>query len=162
MTVLLNPRLWIAMILAAVLAFTHLFVYRAGKAVVNAAWQTEQLHIKDALAIDLESARKAEFQTSEKSAELRKKSDEQVADVNNRLADALARLRERPERPSADTENVPTPACPQPAGCTGKGLYEGDAEFLVGVAADASKLRVALEGCKAQYESARVQSLKAP
>lgn len=36
MMALMNPRVWAAVALAAVLAFTHAFVYRAGKAVVQA------------------------------------------------------------------------------------------------------------------------------
>jgi len=36
MTALLNPRVWLAIALAAALAFSHFFVYRAGKANVRA------------------------------------------------------------------------------------------------------------------------------
>lgn len=36
MALLLNPRVWFAIALAAILAFTHLFSYRAGKANVRA------------------------------------------------------------------------------------------------------------------------------
>jgi hypothetical protein len=38
MLALLNPRLWIAAALIAVLAFSHFFVYRAGKANVRTEW----------------------------------------------------------------------------------------------------------------------------
>jgi hypothetical protein len=39
MLALLNPRLWIAAALMAVLTFSHFFVYRAGRANVLTRWQ---------------------------------------------------------------------------------------------------------------------------
>jgi hypothetical protein len=39
---LLNPRLWIAAALAALLAFTHFTVYRLGKSAVRAEWNEEK------------------------------------------------------------------------------------------------------------------------
>jgi hypothetical protein len=38
MMLLLNPRTWLALGLAALLAFTHLTVYRAGRHAVRSAW----------------------------------------------------------------------------------------------------------------------------
>lgn len=38
MFALLSPRLWLALGLAAALAFSHIFIYRAGKATVTNEW----------------------------------------------------------------------------------------------------------------------------
>ncbi|MBK5203838.1 MAG: hypothetical protein JJD98_00065 [Polaromonas sp.] len=38
---LLSPRLWLALALAAVLAFTHVFAYKSGRAAVRAAWDAD-------------------------------------------------------------------------------------------------------------------------
>jgi len=43
MTALLSPRVWLALALAAVLALTHSFAYRSGKANVRAAWDAEKV-----------------------------------------------------------------------------------------------------------------------
>lgn len=45
MAILLNPRVWLALVLAAFLAFTHFLAYRAGRAAVRAefdAYKTAQ------------------------------------------------------------------------------------------------------------------------
>ena len=43
MFALLNPRLWIALALAGVLAGTHFTAYRSGRAAVTANWDVERL-----------------------------------------------------------------------------------------------------------------------
>lgn len=43
MTALLNPKVWLALALAAILAFSGLFIYRAGKANVRSQWDAEKL-----------------------------------------------------------------------------------------------------------------------
>lgn len=40
MMAFMSPRLWLALGLAAVLAFSHAFIYRAGKATVRADWDS--------------------------------------------------------------------------------------------------------------------------
>ena len=42
MLYLLNPRVWIAAIVVAVLALTHLSAYRVGRAAVRTAWDKER------------------------------------------------------------------------------------------------------------------------
>jgi cell division protein FtsB len=48
MFALLSPRLWIALALAAVLAFSHFTAYRAGKNAVRVAWDAERIEQRDA------------------------------------------------------------------------------------------------------------------
>lgn len=50
MTALLNWRVWAAVALAVVLAFTHFTAYRSGKAVVRAEWTAEKLKQTEQLA----------------------------------------------------------------------------------------------------------------
>lgn len=52
MLALMSPKLWLAVLLAAVLAFSHFTVYRAGRAAVRIQWDAQKL-------VDAESARKA-------------------------------------------------------------------------------------------------------
>jgi len=52
-TALLNRRVWLAILLAGGLAFSHFTVYRAGKANVRSAWDAEKL-------VQLEAARNDE------------------------------------------------------------------------------------------------------
>ena len=46
---LLSPRLWLALALAGMLAFTHFTAYRSGKANMRAAWDAEKLMAQEAL-----------------------------------------------------------------------------------------------------------------
>lgn len=55
MLYLLNPRVWIAAALLAVLAGTHLTAYRSGRAAVTAAWEKEKA-IATAKALEAEQA----------------------------------------------------------------------------------------------------------
>jgi hypothetical protein len=43
MLALMSPKLWAAVILAAVLGFTHFTVYRAGRAAVRTQWDAQKL-----------------------------------------------------------------------------------------------------------------------
>ncbi|MGJ7613944.1 MULTISPECIES: hypothetical protein [unclassified Variovorax] len=52
MALLLNWRAWVAIAIAAALAFSHFTVYRAGRAVVRQQWDRQ-------IAVDAETARKA-------------------------------------------------------------------------------------------------------
>ena len=60
MFALLSPRLWIALALAGVLAFTHGMAYRSGKANVRAQWDKEHAELTTAALIASEAARAKE------------------------------------------------------------------------------------------------------
>lgn len=62
MTYLLNPRVWLALALAAVLAFTHFAAYRSGRAMVLAEWNSELTKIAEQVAQAEAAARKKEHQ----------------------------------------------------------------------------------------------------
>jgi hypothetical protein len=83
--------------------------------------------------------------------QLRRDNDEQVRAMRTRLDAALMELRNRPPRPA--TTSTPTTRFDEaPKGCTGAGLYEPDASFLIREAARADEIRAAYIQCAAQYE----------
>jgi hypothetical protein len=76
--------------------------------------------------------------------QIRKEKDAQIASINNSLADALIKLRERPSR-TQDAANG--------QGGTGVSLSAEDSIFLEREAARADILRTALSACYGQYDS---------
>jgi hypothetical protein len=85
-----------------------------------------------------------EIQSQEDTDKIRKVKDEQIANINSQLADALISLRSRPNR-SQITSNG--------QGGTGLSLSAEDGSFLEWEAARADRLRSALEACYAQYDA---------
>ena len=57
MFALLSPRLWVALALAAVLAFTHGMAYRSGRGAIQAKWDKEHAEITAAALTASETAR---------------------------------------------------------------------------------------------------------
>jgi hypothetical protein len=76
--------------------------------------------------------------------QIRKEKDAQIAAINNNLADALIKLRERPSRADSGSSGQ---------GRTGLSLSAEDAAFLDREAARADILRAALDACYKQYDS---------
>ena len=91
-------------------------------------------------------AEDAEFLIREASRadQIRKDKDAQINAINNQLANALIELRNRPSRTNQSSNNGQSG--------TGATLFAEDAEFLIGEAARADKLRTALTACYAQYD----------
>ena len=75
---------------------------------------------------------------------IRIQKDAQIASINNSLADALVKLRERPGRTQASSNGQ---------GGTGLSLSAEDATFLDREAARADILRSALSACYQQYDA---------
>ena len=76
--------------------------------------------------------------------QIRKEKDVQIAAINNSLADALIKLRERPSRTQGTSNGQ---------GGTGLSLSAEDGTFLDREAARADILRTALDSCYKQYDS---------
>ena len=76
--------------------------------------------------------------------EIRKAKDAKIADINNKLIDAVSELRKRTSRPTEVSDNGQS--------CTGRSLYSEDAIFLIREAARADVIRTALEACYNQYD----------
>jgi hypothetical protein len=85
MLALLTPRFWIGLALAGLLAFTHAFVYRAGRAAVRAQWDADvTMRMNDALVA--EKAARAKEQ--DLIAKNQKVSAAYAAEKKRRVADA--------------------------------------------------------------------------
>ena len=100
-----------------------------------------------------QKARAVEVELQGKAAAIRRTKDAQIHSLGLELSESLQRLRNRPERPAAS--DVPAVAGTGGNACTGAELYKPDAEFLVGLAASADRLRIALQSCQAAYKAAR-------
>ena len=95
-------------------------------------------------AEQIKLVREAEENHQALADQIRKEKDAQIASINNSLADALIKLRERPSR-TQDAANG--------QGGTGVSLSAEDSVFLEREAARADILRTALSACYAQYDS---------
>ena len=95
-------------------------------------------------AEEIANAREKEHQIQDATDQIRKDKDAQINSINNQLANALIELRNRPSRASKVSVNGQSG--------TGATLFAEDAEFLIGEAARADKLRAALQSCYAQYD----------
>ena len=99
MMALLSPRVWLALALAAVLALTHGFAYRSGKAKLRAAWDAEKvIQLNDQKEAErenrnIESARANNVIVAQNAAVLRNRSLQADAvgarSESQRLCDAL-------------------------------------------------------------------------
>lgn len=152
MAILLNPRIWLALALAAALAFGGVFCYRAGKANVRADFDKYKIE-QSAQAVKAEVAARAKEQEWQASADATTKAkDETILNINARLADAVGRLSDRPARPASGGVPANTSVV---ASATGAGLYREDGRFLAGEAAAAATIAAERDACYAQYESLR-------
>ncbi|RYF30744.1 MAG: hypothetical protein EOO23_04445 [Comamonadaceae bacterium] len=90
-------------------------------------------------------ARQIEQRRGAMQTEITEAKNAEINSINRRLADALERLRNRPDRLPIDPV-----AC---KGATGAELSGPDAGFLEREAARADSLRAALSACYKQYDS---------
>ena len=87
---------------------------------------------------------KLEHQYQEQADKIRKEKNDQIANINRSLSDAISQLRSRPSRAQQAGNGQ---------GGTGATLSAEDAEFLVREDARADQIRVGLESCYKQYDS---------
>ena len=107
--------------------------YRYGQKIKQGEWDADRLKLQNA-AIQLKEAWNADI------AQQKQAQADEVAGINARLADALERVRKRPER-------LPEPARATCEGATGSELSRPDATFLEREAARADEQRAALSAC---------------
>ena len=111
MLALLNPRVWMALGLAAALILSHGMAYRTGKAVIRASWDAERSEQAIALAKANEQARAKERAQQAKvteaidAANTRAKKSQAAAAAARRVADSL-----RDDLDTART-NLPGASC---------------------------------------------------
>lgn len=150
MTILLNPRVWIALALAAVLGFTHFSTYRMGKAVVRAEWDKDKAaRVAQAMAAE-QAARAREQQLVAE----RQKAEEVYVQQKRKAAAAVAgalteldRLRDELAAPGGRACKDPA----APAGAYGGAGLESDllghcATALVRMAQEADRLETVVVG----------------
>lgn len=152
--ILLSPRLWIALALAALLGWSHLTAYQAGRDRVQARWDVAKASEAQQRASDLEQALATQRGLQAQIDTLRREARNEVARINRNHALALDGLRNRPQARATDSSGVP-PAAGSGVGCTGQGLARPDAEFLIWFARDAARLQSALDQCRAGYQAAQ-------
>ena len=154
MITLLNPKLWLALALAAILAGAGWWAYGKGADSVQVKWDAVEKErsdqsakvAADALALTKDLQASADTQQKVK--------DAQIAKLNRSLAAALDGLRNRAPRPGPGS--LPgDPAAAAGPGCTGAQLYRPDSEFLTRESARANRLLADLQQCQTQYNAAR-------
>lgn len=123
---------------------------------VQQQWDHQMARTAEEMARQQAKAREAERQLQLEADRKLKEKDREIAALARRSAALADSLRDRPEARLAPAD-VPQ-AAGAAAGCTGAGLARPDAAFLVGFAADAARLQLALDQCRAGYQAAK-QSL---
>ncbi|MDR7094163.1 hypothetical protein [Hydrogenophaga laconesensis] len=120
--------------------------------------QAIKLEMADQRANASENARHVEagFRAKERAnaqtmADIEKKARDEQKALSDQLAAAHRELRNRPERPTGDAMSKSPSG---QLGCTGAQLYRQDLAFLLGEAARADGLRIALSRCQAAYDEA--------
>ena len=131
----LNPYVLIGAAVALVISFGSGFGlgHKLEKAKFD-AYKLEQSEI----------TRQKEAEHQAATDQIRKDKDAKIADINNKLVDAISELRNRSSRPAEITSNGQS--------CSGRSLYAEDAIFLTREAARADIIRSALEACYNQYD----------
>jgi hypothetical protein len=152
-------RLWLYVGAAALLAFgawqTYEAGYESGRAKVQGQWDAERADTLQAQANEQAKAIEREKQLRAAIAQQREEHRREIDRINAGHRELVDSLRERAEA-RAGAGGVPEGAAAG-VGCTGEGLARPDAEFLAGFAADAARLQLALETCRAAYNSVKDQ-----
>lgn len=133
--------LWIGTLFGAVI-----FGYIHGREQVQAEWDSEK-----AATVTAQRTEEAALQAS--MDKLREDKNRETTKLRRTVAALTDSLRDRPERPAGATSAPGDGA----AGCTGAGLYKPDGQFLVGEAARADQIRLALIQCQKAYQDASGQ-----
>ena len=159
MTAFFNPWVLLTFVLAigAAAGGGYYKGNTAGKAEVQAEWAKEKAEQYAEYAKGHEAARAREQEMQAAADKLRREKDAQIRDINARATALANSLRDRQDRPTAQSSAVSgtTAVGPTAAGCTGKELYRPDGEFLAREAARADELRILLKQCRDQYETIR-------
>lgn len=156
------PLIGFAIVLAvAGLQTVRLADEQADHAKTISTYATQRTNAAEALTKAIDERRALENRIATAIHLNREKDRDQIAALTLR-ADALARsLRDRADRPIATDVSKgggnPAAAGPGAGIGTGLGLYRQDGEFLVGEAARANRLRIALAACYRDYEVARAE-----
>ena len=155
---LINPRIWVALALAAALTglawWTYDAVYDRGAASVQKRWEADKLAVAQAQVEALAKVNATAKNLQIQADTLRRTKNAQIDRLNTELASAVNSLQNRPPRPSSDS--VPSVATVGAAtSCTGAELHREDAQFLTRESDRAERLRIDLGQCQTAYSAAR-------
>ena len=152
----MNPYFIAGSVVAVVLAYGvgHWQGDDAGQAKVNAQWDKERAEQMAAFAEAQRQAREKEQALQQGADNLRMEKEREIKNINARATALANSLRERPDRPSAESGAVSGSACAC-SGASGAQLARGDGEFLARYSADAARLSIELDKCVKQYEAVR-------
>jgi len=151
----MNPYFIAGSVLAVMFAYGagHWQGDDAGQAKVQAQWDKEKAKQMAEYAENMRIAREKEQALQQGADNLRQEKDREIRNINARSIALANSLRNRPERPAEGSPVSSTAsAC---SAATGAQLARGDGEFLTGYAADAARLKAALDQCVKQYETLR-------
>ena len=152
----MNPYFIAGTVLAVVCAYGtgHWQGDDAGQAKVQAKWDREKAKQMAEYAENMRLAREKEQALQQGADHLREEKDREIRNINARATALANSLRDRPDRSTTESGAVSgtAGAC---SGATGAQLARSDGEFLAGYAADAARLKAALDQCVKQYESLR-------
>jgi hypothetical protein len=152
----MNPYFIAGSVLAVVFAYGagHWQGDDAGQAKVQAKWDKEKAKQMAEYAENMRLAREKEQALQQGADHLREEKDREIRNINARATALANSLRDRPDRPTTESSAVSgtAGAC---SGATGAQLARSDGEFLAGYAADAARLKAALDQCVKQYETLR-------
>lgn len=138
-------KIVVALVLALFSALAgYGYGHQHGAAGVQAKWDTEK-----AATATAQRTKEAALQAG--MDKLRTEKNRETAKLARTVAALTDSLRNRPERPAVPEVASTGDGAP---GCTGAGLYKPDGTFLVGEAARAATLRLALITCQKAYQDA--------
>jgi uncharacterized iron-regulated membrane protein len=141
MALLLNPRVWLALGLAALLAFVLAFTYRAGKASVRADWQAETIQRQESARQAEQENRRIESARQSKVIEATNAATKRNQVLQASAADAraeLGSLRRDLDTISADLPSASADACRRYAAAANS-VLRNLAESGAGIAAKADE-----------------------
>jgi len=133
--------------------------YGAGKESVQAEWNKERLAHSQALTEAIQKGRDTERQMQSQADKFQTEKRNEIDRIARQHRAVVDSLRNRPERPENPMPGGSGPTQGQ-SGCTGAELHREDAEFLIGEAARADKIRTELEACYIQYDNIKSMTVR--
>jgi hypothetical protein len=131
--------------------FAHSSGKQSGMQATQAAWDAEKVATLEAQGAQILIAQIRETELTSQMDQLKKANRNEKARIAVDHAALVDSLRDRPEA-RASAGGVPEGATAG-VGCTGAGLSRLDAQFLIGLAADAAELQAGFSTCKAALDS---------
>lgn len=157
MTALLSPRVWMAIGLAVILALSHAFIYRAGRAAVRVEFDAYKLNLAEQRIL----ADRAQRTEEQRRTDVVTKEATNATTESNALAPDVRRATGAADGLRSAATSTARRACPSPAVATASprepdtaaldllvGVLERHSRELVEVGEHADRLRIAGSACE--------------